>query len=248
MCGRFALYTPPAKIARYFQANLAEGPDGEHAPSWNVAPTDSVLGVRDRPSRPPDQNPPPPGVAAGGGEPERILMSFRWGLIPWWSKDAKAGNRLFNARAETVATRASFREAFRQRRIIVPADGFYEWHKTETGAKEPHYFNRADGQPLAFAGLAERWRDKSAGPEAPLIRTCTVITTAAGPDMSGIHDRMPVILDPATFDAWLDPANEDVEELRALLRPAVAGTVVHHRVGTRIGNVRNNDPALIASV
>ena len=231
MCGRFALYTPPAKIARYFQAELAEGADGEHAPSWNVAPTDSVLGVRDRPVRPPEQDPPEQGPAEGGGEPERILMSFRWGLIPWWSKDAKSGSRLFNARGETVATRASFREAFRERRIIVPADGFYEWHKTKTGTRQPYYFSRADGQPLAFAGLAERWRDKNAGPDAPLIRSCTVITTSAGPDMSGIHDRMPVILDPATFDVWLDPANEDVEEMRALLRPPPAGTVVHHPWG-----------------
>jgi putative SOS response-associated peptidase YedK len=245
MCGRFALYTPPAKVARYFQANLAEGAEGEHAPSWNVAPTDSVLGVRDRPPRP---VPAEEGGEPPAGEPERILMSFRWGLIPWWSKDAKSGSRLFNARAETVATRASFRDAFKERRIIVPADGFYEWHKTKTGAKQPHYFSRADGQPLAFAGLAERWRDKNAGPDAPLVRSCTVITTSAGPDMSGIHDRMPVILDPSVFDVWLDPANEDIEELRALLRPPPAGTVVHHPVGPRIGNVRNNDPTLIESV
>ena len=98
--------------------------------------------------------------------------------------------------------------------------------------RQPYYFSRADGQPLAFAGLAERWHDKNAGPDAPLIRSCTVITTSAGPDMTGIHDRMPVILDPATFDVWLDPANEDVEEMRTLLRPPPAGTVVHHRVGT----------------
>ena len=175
-------------------------------------------------------------------------MSFRWGLIPWWSKDAKSGSRLFNARGETVATRASFREAFRERRIIVPADGFYEWRKTKTGSKQPHYFSRTDGEPMAFAGLAERWRDKNATPDAPVIRSCTVITSPAGVDMSGIHDRMPVILDPATFDLWLDPANEDVEELRALLRPPPAGTVVHHPVGPRIGNVRNNDPTLIESV
>ncbi len=245
MCGRFALFTPPARIARYFEASLAEGADGEHAPSWNVAPTDPVLGVRDRPARLPEQNPPQQGPAEEGGEPERILMSFRWGLIPWWSKDAKSGSRLFNARSETVATRASFREAFRERRIIVPADGFYEWRKTKTGSRQPHYFSRADGQPLAFAGLAERWRDKNAAPDAPVIRSCTVITSPAGPDMSGIHDRMPVILDPATFDLWLDPANEDVEELRALLRPPPSGTVVHHPVGPRIGNVRNNDAALI---
>jgi putative SOS response-associated peptidase YedK len=248
MCGRFALFTPPAKIARYFQADLAEGAGGEHAASWNVAPTDSVLGVRDRPVRPAGQDPQQPGPAEGGGEPERILTSFRWGLIPWWSKDAKSGSRLFNARGETVTTRASFREAFRERRIIVPADGFYEWHKTKSGTRQPHYFRRADGQPLAFAGLAERWRDKNAGPDTPLIRSCTVITTAAGPDMSGLHDRMPVILDPATFDLWLDPANEDVEEMRALLRPPPAGTVVHHPVGTRVGNVRNNDAALVEAV
>jgi putative SOS response-associated peptidase YedK len=243
MCGRFALYTPPAKIARYFGATLDEALEAEQAPSWNVAPTDSVLGVRDRPARPPEEGP-----AEAGGAPERVIMSLRWGLIPWWSKDAKAGSRLFNARSETVATRASFREAFRERRIIVPADGFYEWHKTKTGAKQPHYFSRADGQPMAFAGLAERWRDKNAGPDAPAIRSCTVITSSASPDMSSIHDRMPVILDPATFDVWLDPANEDVEELRALLRPPPAGTVVHHPVGPRIGNVRNNDPTLIESV
>jgi putative SOS response-associated peptidase YedK len=245
MCGRFALFTPPAKIARYFQANLAEGADGEHAPSWNVAPTDSVLGVRDRPPRP---VPAEEGGQPPAGEPERILMSFRWGLIPWWSRDAKSGSRLFNARSETVATRASFRDAFKERRIIVPADGFYEWHKTKTGAKQPHYFSRADGQPLAFAGLAERWRDKNAGPDAPLIRSCTVITTSAGQDMSGIHDRTPVILDPSVFDVWLDPANEDIEELRALLRAPAAGTVVHHPVGTRVGSVRNNDPALVEAV
>ena len=235
MCGRFALYTPPARIARYFDATLAEGEDAEHEPSWNVAPTDQVLGVRDRPQK-------------DGGEPVRTVMTFRWGLIPWWSKDAKSGSRLFNARCETAATRASFREAFRERRIIVPADGFYEWRRLKTGGKVPNYFTRADGAPLAFAGLAERWRDKAAPEGTPPIRSCTIITAPGGPDMHGIHDRMPVILDPSTFDVWLDPANEDVEELKALLRPAAAGTVVHHRVGPRIGNVRNNDPTLVDPV
>jgi putative SOS response-associated peptidase YedK len=232
MCGRFALYTEPARIARYFEATLAEGRDSEHEPSWNVAPTDEVLGVRDRPDK-------------AGGAPQRILMTFRWGLIPWWSKDAKSGSRLFNARSETVPTKASFREAFRERRIIVPADGFYEWHKTKTGARQPHFFTREDGAPMAFAGLAERWRDKNAPKDTPYIRSCTVITAPGGADMEGIHDRMPVILDPATFDLWLDPANEDTEELRALLRPPPKGTVVHHAVGPRVGNVNNNDPTLI---
>ncbi len=245
MCGRFALFTPPARMARYFGATLAEGVDPEFHPSWNVAPTDEILGVRDRPAR--------PGAERETGQethraPERMLMSFRWGLIPWWSKDAKSGSRLFNARSETVATKPSFRDAFRERRIIVPADGFYEWHKTKTGNRQPHYFSRADGEPLAFAGLAERWREKGAPRDAPYVRSCTVITAPGGADMEGIHDRMPVILDPATFDLWLDPANEDTEELRALLRPPPAGTVVHHPVGPRIGNVRNNDPTLIEAV
>ena len=233
MCGRFALYTPPARLARYFQAALAEGTEDAYSPSWNVAPTDQVLGVRDRPD--PD-----------GGDPTRLLMSFRWGLIPWWSKDAKGASRLINARNETVATKASFREAFKERRIIVPADGFYEWHRAG-GKKQPHFFARADGAPMAFAGLAERWRDKSK-PDTPLIRSCSIITAPGGDDMHDIHDRMPVILDPATFDLWLDPANEDVEELRALLRPPPAGTVVHHRVDPRVGNVANNDAELIEAV
>jgi putative SOS response-associated peptidase YedK len=246
MCGRFALYTPPAKIARYFHATLAEGKDSEHEPSWNVAPTDEVLGVRARPVQKEA-----PGEAPEGTEPgdvERILMSFRWGLIPWWSKDAKGGSRLINARRETVTTKASFREAFEKRRIIVPADGYYEWRRTKTGAKQPFYFTRADGAPMAFAGLAERWRDKNAPDDAPAVRSCTVITTPAGPDIEGIHDRMPVLLDPATFDLWLDPYNEDSEELVALLQPLPAGTIVHHPVGPRIGNVRNNDAGLIAAV
>jgi putative SOS response-associated peptidase YedK len=231
MCGRFALYTPPARLARYFGASLGEGAENEH-PSWNVAPTDEVLGVRDRPT--------------DGGPPERTLLTFRWGLIPWWSKDTKSASRLINARRETVLTKPSFREAFEKRRIIVPADGFYEWRRTKSGGKQPHYFTRADGAPMAMAGLAERWRDTHLPPDAPAIRSCTVITTTAGPDMDGVHDRMPVLLDPATFDLWLDPANEDVEELRALLSPLPAGTVAHHPVGARVGNVRNNDPELIA--
>jgi putative SOS response-associated peptidase YedK len=235
MCGRFALYTEPARIARYFGATLAEGPDGEHAPSWNVAPTDEVLGVRDRPRQ-------------DGGAPDRVVLTFRWGLIPWWSKDTKSGSRLINARRETVTTKPSFREAFEKRRIIVPADGFYEWRRTKNGGKQPHFFTRADGAPMALAGVAERWRDKNLPKDAPVVRSCSIITTTAGPDMEGIHDRMPVLLDPATFDLWLDPFNEDIEEMRALLTPLPTGTVVHHPIGPRIGNVKNNDPELIAPV
>ncbi|HVA07935.1 MAG TPA: SOS response-associated peptidase [Acidimicrobiales bacterium] len=233
MCGRFSLITPPARVARYFEAVLDDRADPDRPPSYNVAPTDPVLGVRDRRN---DED----------GSISRILTGYRWGLIPSWSKDPSAGSRLFNARAETVVTRPSFRDAFRQRRIIVPADGFYEWRKTNKGGKEPHYFARVDGTPLAFAGLAEWWRDRSS-PDAPPIYSCTIITTTASQDMDGIHDRMPVILNPDVFDVWLSPDNEDTNELAALLRNR-AGILTHYAVGPRVGSVKNNDATLIDRV
>ncbi len=234
MCGRFALFTPPVRLARYFQATLADDVDPERSPSWNVAPTTEVLAVTAQRS--------------GGGPPERTLTSLRWGLIPPQAKDPSAGSRLFNARAETVTTRPSFRSAFKSRRVIVPADGFYEWHRQNRGAKQPHFFTRSDGAPLALAGVAESWWGKQAKEDEPLIRSCTIITTTGGPDMDGIHDRMPVILQPDTFDRWLDPDDGDTSALAALLRPPPAGTIEHHRVGQRVGSVRNDDPQLIESV
>jgi putative SOS response-associated peptidase YedK len=234
MCGRFALFTPPVRLARYFQATLGDDVDPELRPSWNVAPTDQVLAVRAR-------------RRGDDAAPERTLTSLRWGLIPSWAKDPSAGSRLFNARGESVANRASFRSAFTSRRVIIPADGFYEWHKRNSGAKQPHFFTRADGEPLAMAGVAESWWDKQAE-DAPPIRSCSIITTSAGPDMEGIHDRMPVVLQPDTFDLWLDPDMEEASELTALLRPGPAGTIVHRPVSQRIGNVRNNDPQLIDPV
>jgi putative SOS response-associated peptidase YedK len=235
MCGRFALITPPVRLARYFQATLDDGVEPERRPNWNVAPTTQVLGI----------------TARRGDEDDdvtRTLASFRWGLIPSWAKDAASGSRLFNARGETVATKPSFRAAFKARRIIVPADGFYEWHKQSSGSKQPHYFTRADGEPLALAGLSEWWRDKNAPDDAPAIRSCTIITTSASQDMDGIHDRMPVILNPDTFDVWLDPDTDDVSELTALVRAAPVGTITHHPVGQRVGSVRNNDAELIEPV
>ncbi len=223
MCGRFALFTPPARMARFFGATLSDDelPDA----SWNVAPTDAVLGVR---------------LRSDGPSPARELGPFRWGLIPSWADDARSASRHCNARAETVAVTPAFRAAFDRRRLVVPADGFFEWHKA-AGRSQPHYFSRADGAPLAFAGLWEPWRDPSSG---VLTRSCTIITTEAGTDMDGIHDRMPVVLAPETVDAWLDPvAGKD--ELQGLLRPAPGGTLAHHPVGRSVGNVRATGPGLI---
>jgi putative SOS response-associated peptidase YedK len=235
MCGRFALVTPPARLARYFQADLGGGMESEQPPSWNVAPTDRVLGVRARRQE-------------SEGQLSRVLTPYRWGLIPSWAKDATSGSRLFNARGETVATKASFRAAFKTHRIIIPADGFYEWHKQNSGSKQPHYFTRIDGAPLALAGISEWWRDRNGPDDAPPIRSCSIITTTASQDMDGMHDRMPVILDPGTFDAWLDPANEDIATLTPLVHAAPPGTITHHAVSQRVGNVRNNDPELIEPV
>ncbi len=234
MCGRFALFTPPVRMAKYFQATLENSVDPERVPSWNVAPTTTVLGV---------------GAHRTGGSDNltRTINEYRWGLVPYWAKDTTSGNRLFNARSETVSSKPSFRSAFQARRLIVPADGFYEWDRHGDGSKQPHYFTRTDGEPFAFAGLYERWWDKEA-PDAPPLISCTIITTEAGPDMDGIHDRMPVILNPDTFDVWLDPDIEETSELTALLRAAPDGTMSHHPVDQRIGNVRNDDRQLIDRV
>jgi putative SOS response-associated peptidase YedK len=234
MCGRFALVTPPARLARYFQAGLDEDLESGQPPSWNVAPTDRVLGVRAR--------------RDGEGQLSRTLAPYRWGLIPSWAKDVSSGSRLFNARGETVATKASFRAAFKTHRIIIPADGFYEWRKQNSGSKQPHYFTRVDGAPLALAGISEWWRDRNGGPDAPVIRSCSIITTSASQDMDGIHDRMPMILDPELFDVWLDPDQEELSQLTPLVRAAPPGTITHHAVSQRVGNVRNNDPELIDPV
>ncbi len=237
MCGRFAQFTPPARLARAFGATLVDGTEDALSPSWNVAPTDEVAGIR-----------PPRRRELERGLTTRMLDHYRWGLVPSWAKDPAMGNRLFNARAESVATTGAFRGAFAARRLVVPCDGFYEWHGGRSGGGGPrqaHYFRRADGDLMALAGLFEFWRPRSPTDDPPpWLATCTIITTAAGPDMVGIHDRMPVVLDGGALDTWLGD-EADAQELQALLEPPGAGTLEHYQVGLRVGNVRNNDPSLI---
>jgi putative SOS response-associated peptidase YedK len=224
MCGRFGLYRPTDALAELFDAEEAPDLRRRWAPSYNIAPTRDVVGLA---------------VARGGG---RVLDLYRWGLVPSWALEPSIGSRLFNARAEGVAGSRTFADAFRTRRLAVLADGFFEWLPREGRRPQPLFFRRADGAPLAIAGLWESWWGPAG--DAPLL-SCTMVTTAAGPDLGGVHDRMPVVLEPAALGPWLDPDRRDLGALQALLQPTPAGTLVHHAVHSRVGDPRNDDPEVI---
>jgi putative SOS response-associated peptidase YedK len=226
MCGRIALFTPPARLARLLDAALAAGIEPEGHPSWNVGPLRRLFAVSDE---------------AG----TRTLDRYRWGLVPSWAKDPSIANRLFNARAETVAEKPSFRSAFAKRTCVIPVDGFYEWDHREGQNKQPHYFTRVDGEPLFFAGLYERWWDPEKPKDEPALQTCTVITTEPNDDMDELHNRLPVILAPGDVETWLDVADTTPEERLALLRPAPKDTLTHYGVDKAVGSVKNDGPELI---
>ncbi len=215
MCGRVALARPLDALAHLLDARLAPGLAESWVPSWNVAPSRPLVGV----------------APARGGE--RLLQPYRWGFVIATAASPAAGHPLFNARAETVTTSPAFRAAARERRLVVPVDGFYEW-QGEGSRRRPFFFQRADGLPLLLAGLWQEWRGQL---------TCTIVTTPAGPDLDGVHDRMPAVLEGADVARWLAPARPPMVEL---LRPAPAGTLTHHPVDRRVGDVRNDDPGLVA--
>ena len=224
MCGRFVSATPPEEMAAYFGATVAAD---ELAPNYNVAPTADVYAVVETPQG-------------------RQLQVFHWGLVPAWAKELKIGQKMINARAETVAEKAAFKSVFRTYRCIVPVDGFYEWqavpgllNRAGKPAKQPMYIHRLDGEPMAFAGLWSSWRDPNEPPDAPRLHSATNITTTANGDMAPIHDRMPVMLPASRWAEWLDPANDDTAALGRLLVPAPDGLLIHHPVSTDVNNVRN---------
>jgi len=174
----------------------------------------------------------------------------RWGLVPFWAKDPSIGSRMINARVETVDSKPAFRRAFAKRRCLLPADGFYEWMKvSDLGKvrKQPYYIHRADGGVLAFAGLYELWRDRSVPEDhqQAWLWTSVIITTSAPDEEGRIHERMPMVIDPARWGDWLDPANGDAAHVHALLAPAAASGLASYPVGTAVNYVRNNGPALI---
>jgi putative SOS response-associated peptidase YedK len=196
--------------------------------------------------------------ASAGHDAVRELRVVRWGLVPFWAKDVSIGSRLINARAETVSTKPAFRRAFARRRCLLPADGFYEWQAPGDGPagdaprarKQPYFIHRADGGVLAFAGLYELWRDKDAADDDPdaWLWTAAIITTQAPDDLGRIHDRTPMVIEPARWADWLDPQQADEEALRALLAPAVAGALSSYPVSTEVNSVKHTGPGLIEPV
>ncbi|MDH3754176.1 MAG: SOS response-associated peptidase [Acidimicrobiia bacterium] len=221
MCGRFVSSSPPDQLAAYFGAEQGET---LLEANYNVAPTSDIY------------------VVLENAEIRR-LEAFHWGLVPFWAKDPKIGNRMINARAETVATSNAYRAAFKRRRCLIPADGFYEWVEIAgQKKKQPVYIQRPDGQPFAFAGLWETWKGEQ--DEFPL-QSCTVITGPPNDKMAQIHDRMPVLLAPGDWDQWLDPDDDDVASLQKLLVPAPDRLITFTAVSTEVNNVRNNGATLL---
>ena len=214
MCGRYTMREKPSKeLAELFgyETNLID-----YEPRYNIAPTQEVLAVR----------------AAGGG---RELTRLRWGLVPSWADDKKIASSLINARGDTVATKPAFRAAFKARRCLVLADGFYEWKKNgET--KQPHHITMHDGKPFAFAGLWEKWEK-----DGEKIESCSIITTDPNELMKPIHNRMPAILDRRNYATWLSPTS-DTALLGELIRPFPAERMTAVPVGTIVNSVRNDDP------
>jgi putative SOS response-associated peptidase YedK len=217
MCGRFYLDARAEELTETL--GLSSLP--ELRPRFNIAPSQPIL-------------------AAVATEEGRVGRWFRWGLIPAWAKDAKIGYRTLNARAETVATKPAFRAAFRRRRCLIPASGYFEW-RPEASGKQPYGIQPADAPLLVFAGLYEHWPD----PQGEGIDSCTILVTDAAPSIAAIHDRMPLCLAPAQFATWLDPAIQDPAPLQALIDAAQAPVLTAYPVTRRMNNPRYDQPDAI---
>ena len=224
MCGRYVRRSDKQRIAEHFAVHGPSLPD--FAPSWNVAPQTFQPVIR---------------LNRDTGERELVMM--RWGLVPYWAKDPSIGLRTINAKAESITTAPAFREAFKYRRCLIPADAFYEWQKLNAKMKQPFAIAMKDGQTYALAGLWERWKDRKVGIE---LLTFTVITTDPNEIVEPLHDRMPVIIPAKDYDRWLcvDPLRPPVD----LLRPFDADKMTAWKVGKEVGNANNDRPELIEPV
>ncbi|XGW00564.1 MAG: SOS response-associated peptidase [Leptolyngbya sp. BL-A-14] len=228
MCGRFSLTVPAATLAESFQLDALP----EWMPRYNIAPTQTVAAIAMPPARSPNVRSPNIHL------PHVRLL--RWGLVPSWAKDLTIGAKLINARAETVAEKPSFRTAFKQRRCLILADGFYEWQRLDRKTKQPYYFQLASQQPFAFAGLWERWQG-----DDDVVETCTILTTEANELLQPVHDRMPVILAPESYEQWLAPTTA-AETLQRLLHPYDADGMKGYPVSTTVNSPVHDSPECVA--
>lgn len=218
MCGRYTLAAAAEVVAEQF--DLQQTPRSL-TPRYNIAPGQAVAVVR----------------CTDDGL--RRLDSLQWGLVPAWAKDPAIGQRLINARAETLATKPSFRDALHRRRCLIPADGFYEWRRL-AGRKQPYWITRADGRPFGFAGLWERWR----GAQGQTLESCTIVTTSAAAPLQALHDRMPLIVFPEQYGRWLDPARRDARALLASLGDGDCETLTARPVSNAVNNPQRDAPEL----
>jgi putative SOS response-associated peptidase YedK len=234
MCGRYSRRWDKQRIAEAFQAGNVDGLvyEEKQADDWSAAPNYNVAPQTMQPV-----------VLSSRETGRRELAMMRWGLIPFWAKDAKIGYSTINARAETIASSAIYRDAAKRRRCLVPADAFYEWQKLDAKTKQPYAITLKDTEIFAFAGLWERWKDNAADRQ---LETYTILTTDPNELMEPFHDRMPVILDPKDYDRWLGTDAASPQLPTDLLKPYPAERMRSWKVSNRVGNVRNNDPELLA--
>jgi putative SOS response-associated peptidase YedK len=224
MCGRFTQMMTWAELHALYNIHNSVN----LKPNYNVAPTQEIPVVRHSPE-----------------SEERWLDMLRWGLVPFWAKDVKIGYSMINAMAETVATKPAFRDAFKSRRCIIPADGFYEWKKLDPKTKQPYRIVMKDRSIFGFAGLWDRWTDKASG---ETIQSCTIITTEPNTVCAPIHNRMPVILERRDYAAWLGETETDRDALLAMLKPYPADQMEAYACNPAVGSVKNNDRSLVESL
>jgi len=220
MCGRFVGYRSKEELLDLFPIDECRT---EVKGSYNIAPSQEILAIVRQ-------------------ENKNYLDKFHWGLVPFWAKDISIGNRMINARAETVHTKPSFRNAFKQKRCLILSDGFYEW-SGDAGSKQPYFMTIMGEKPFAFAGLWESWNDR--GKESPEYRSCAIITMAATDAMRHIHHRMPVILKPEVYEQWLDPKFQDTQGLREILNSMNITEICSRPVSRQVNAVQNNEPSNI---
>ena len=238
MCGRFILTTPLEALAEIF--GFSERPN--LAPRYNIAPTQNIPALRAENGGVKEGRAENGGAEKGG---EVHLTQLHWGLVPFWAKEKSIAARMINARAETVAEKPAFRAAFRHRRCLIPADGFYEWKTAEDGGKQPYLIRRRDRAPFVFAGLWESWEDKESG---EVLESCSIVTTDANETLSPIHHRMPVILDSSDGRFWMTAGSGEEKALKALLKPAPDEPFEAFPVSRAVNKVANDGPELLDPV